>query len=254
MGSNKKIFQIGFNKCGTLSLHHYFINNKLNSVHWDNGQLSKAIYRNKLEGRALLDGYESFDCFTDMEHMEEQGQRFFAAVDHFESMAIEYPNSVFILNVRDVNKWLNSRRKHSNYMAKSMVFYGLKESELRQKWALEFDSHVRRVKDYFKDSNRLLIFDLDSDDSDKISVFLKAHGFEIIDSELPHSHNTKQMLHKRNNENINNLRDLAISFERLGDIESASVLMNLARKLRPEGELIAHKSKVYDEYLNYLNK
>ena len=38
-----KIFQIGFNKCGTTSIHRMLVANGINSVHWDKGRLSKSI-------------------------------------------------------------------------------------------------------------------------------------------------------------------------------------------------------------------
>ena len=41
-----KIFQIGFNKCATVSLHKFFESNGLKSIHWDKGRLAKTIYKN----------------------------------------------------------------------------------------------------------------------------------------------------------------------------------------------------------------
>lgn len=40
-----KIFQIGFNKCGAVSLHKFFLDNGLKSIHWDNGNLAKKSIR-----------------------------------------------------------------------------------------------------------------------------------------------------------------------------------------------------------------
>ena len=61
-----KIFQIGFNKCGTRTIHRYLARNGVRSLHWDAGRLAKRMYANLAEGRELLAGYEEFDAFTDM--------------------------------------------------------------------------------------------------------------------------------------------------------------------------------------------
>lgn len=55
----KKIFQIGFNKVGTVSLHEFFLKNGISSVHWDRGNLSKTIHSNKLSGKPLCQRYGS---------------------------------------------------------------------------------------------------------------------------------------------------------------------------------------------------
>jgi hypothetical protein len=68
-----KIFQIGFNKCGTKTLHHYFSRNGVRSVHWDYGRLAQRLFANLASGSKLLAGYEQFDVFTDMEYLNGSG-------------------------------------------------------------------------------------------------------------------------------------------------------------------------------------
>ena len=46
-----KIFQIGFNKCGTKTLHHYFSRNGIRSVHWDEGRLAQRMFANLASGK-----------------------------------------------------------------------------------------------------------------------------------------------------------------------------------------------------------
>ena len=36
-----KIFQIGFNRCGTGSLYNFFKENGFISIHWDSGEIAK---------------------------------------------------------------------------------------------------------------------------------------------------------------------------------------------------------------------
>ena len=42
----KKIFVIGPNKCGTISLYIFFKKNNLKPIHWDNGNLALKIISN----------------------------------------------------------------------------------------------------------------------------------------------------------------------------------------------------------------
>ena len=67
--SCNKIFQIGFNKCGTLSLWNLFNSySKLKSIHWDYGNLAQTIYNNIYSDIYLpLDSYEDYTYFGDME-------------------------------------------------------------------------------------------------------------------------------------------------------------------------------------------
>ena len=39
----KKIFQIGFNKSGSGSIHHFFLDNNIPSVHWDGGNYQRKF-------------------------------------------------------------------------------------------------------------------------------------------------------------------------------------------------------------------
>ena len=66
---SRQVFQIGFNKCGTSTLHRFFELNGFRSVHWDRGTLAQRLYRNLTEGKSLIAGYEHFETFADMEHI-----------------------------------------------------------------------------------------------------------------------------------------------------------------------------------------
>lgn len=93
-----KIFQIGFNKCGTRTIHRYLARNGVRSLHWDAGRLAKRMYANLAEGRELLAGYEEFDAFTDMEYLDEFGTTYLEGYKLYPHLAAQYPNAVFILN------------------------------------------------------------------------------------------------------------------------------------------------------------
>jgi Sulfotransferase domain len=94
--SRAKVFCIGFNKTGTTTLHRYFELAGLNSSH-------DATYQKQTRtlGQDELRSYlDSHDAFTDGERAD------------YARLAELYPEAKFILNTRELKKWLESRIKH----------------------------------------------------------------------------------------------------------------------------------------------
>lgn len=88
-----KVFCIGFNKTGTVSLHRFLRAQGMKSVH--NVQWPLATLRR--HGRkALLDA----NCYSDGEGAE------------FERLVEWFPSALVVLNVREERAWLRSRVKH----------------------------------------------------------------------------------------------------------------------------------------------
>ena len=145
-----KIFQIGFNKCGTKTIHHYLTTNKVRSVHWDKGRLARRIFSNLAEGKNLLLGYDEFDAFTDMEYLDRSGL-YLAAYKLFPYLADQFPDAVFILNTRDREAWIRSRLQHgSDYAHRQMVHHNVDTaSALADCWRANWDHHHRRVVEFF---------------------------------------------------------------------------------------------------------
>ncbi len=155
-----KIFQIGFNKCGTVSLHKFFLHNGLKSIHWDSGNLAKKIYQNYKKDKPLLNGYSGYDCFTDM---ESQKDNIFIYLTLFKELDKQYPGSKFILNVRNKENWINSRINHRDYLEVHQKITGYNKEEVIQLWKKEWDNHLNDVKEYFGDREDLLIFDIETE-------------------------------------------------------------------------------------------
>ena len=122
-----KIFQIGFNKCGTKTLHHYFSRNGIKSVHWDEGRLAQRMFTNLATGKKLVAGYEQFDVFTDMEFLSKSGI-YLEAYKLFPHLTSQYPEALFILNTRNREAWIRSRLEHGknlSYAHRSTLHYDL---------------------------------------------------------------------------------------------------------------------------------
>lgn len=145
-----KIFQIGFNRCGTRTIHSYFAASGVRSVHWDQGRLARRIFTNLADGDDLLAGYAYFDVLTDMEYLD--GLVHLEAYKLFPYFAAQYPDAVFILNTRDREDWILSRLRHRNgeYAARYKRYLGIaSDGSLADAWRAEWDRHHRRVVEFF---------------------------------------------------------------------------------------------------------
>jgi hypothetical protein len=169
-----KIFQIGFNKCGTSSIHKFFKENGLSSIHWGKGRLAQIINANSKRGAPLLTNLDQFDCFTDMENMKRD---IYIYLTHYKELDKQYPNSKFILNTRPVDKWLLSRSKHGNYLQIFKNMKNLTGAQALDFWKNQYETHAKNVKDYFAGRPEdLLIFDIETEGW-KLSEFMS----KIID-------------------------------------------------------------------------
>jgi hypothetical protein len=171
-----KIFQIGFNRCGTKTIHNYLTVNGVRSVHWDHGHLAKRIFTNLTEGTELLTGYEDFDAFTDMEYLGASGT-YLAAYKLFPYLAAQYPDAVFILNTRNREDWIRSRLQHGSdltYAPRHMLHHNVNSaSELAERWRADWDQHHRRVVEFFEGKPyRFFVCRIETDLPDLLNAML----------------------------------------------------------------------------------
>jgi hypothetical protein len=180
MKENSRIFQIGFNRCGTLCFYHFFKNNGIPSVHWDNGFLSLTMKKNHDQNEPLLKGYEHYIFFSDMEHFDKNIGVYYSHIRFYRLLDEQYPKSKFILNTRNVKNWIESRLNHrfagmtGFYADYIMSRLNINLEQLLDKWCLEWDNHHKDVLEHFEGrEDDLLIFDIENDDPQKIVDFLK---------------------------------------------------------------------------------
>ena len=50
-----RVFQIGFNKCGTRSLFKFFKKNGIESIHYDKGNIAISMFNNFNQNKKLID-------------------------------------------------------------------------------------------------------------------------------------------------------------------------------------------------------
>lgn len=175
-----KIFFIGFNKCGTTSLHAFLKSGGLRSVHWRTPgkiTLAEVMFSNLSLRRPVLEGIDGYDAYSDMMYLSDrlhlEGNALFPLFDH------EYPGSRFILNTRDKARWLNSRSKHGSrevgsLLKRACACYGQRAPRVREIWAEQWDRHHKDVLDYFAaEPEKLLVFNIETDPVDTLVSFLR---------------------------------------------------------------------------------
>jgi hypothetical protein len=175
-----RVFLIGFNRCGTRTIHWYFRSNGYQAVHWDKGKLAKTIFHNLVDSVPLLTGYEHFSVFTDMEEIV-RGVFAFEAYKLYPYLSMQYPDSVFILNTRDVEKWLKSRFEHGGYARKWKTILDVNsDEELLSRWRRDWERHHENVERYFTGSQRrFLKLDIENDPPEKINCALPEYQLDV---------------------------------------------------------------------------
>ena len=84
---------------------------------------------------------------------------------------------MFILNIRDKQKWIESRNKHrtGSIINQAIKYTGSTAEEINNWWSNQYETHMKDVEFYFKDKTNLLVFNIDSDSPEKINNFLDKH-------------------------------------------------------------------------------
>ena len=186
----RKVFQIGFNKCGTTSFHILFERSGYRSIHWDEGRLARSILANADAHRPLLEGYESYTCFLDMEWLTDTTV-VAIYLTHYQQLDREYPGSRFILNTRNCDTWIASRLRHKNFANRFQRIHRQTTGDVIETWKSEWIRHHADVKAYFAQRpESLLIYDIDKDRIDKLRAFLPE--FDFPGDALPHENRTAE--------------------------------------------------------------
>lgn len=172
-----KIFIIGFNKCGTTSLHGFLKSGGLRAVHWRTpGQklhIAEVMFTNLSLHRPILLGLEHFAAFSDMMYLSKSIH--LEANTLFREMHHAYPDARFILNTRDKSNWIASRLRHlkGSFLQDCMTCYGLDKDDVVAIWSKQWERHHRDVRDYFKGYPKLFLeFDIENDAPSRLCSFL----------------------------------------------------------------------------------
>ncbi len=192
-----KVFTVGFNKTGTTSIYSLFRQlgfEAMDGPHWRRSSKWHLHYQ--------------FQTFTD------------GPPEDFRYLDKTFPNSKFILNVRKLDEWLDSRIEHVRHRMKSPTYKAkmsdgdLPTVDVLVEWIKKRDRHHRDVVDYFQERKESLLIVNYIDDEEagiKIATFV---GRTLSDKhEKPYMRSTpktREMGILRNKEMIEH------AFSRLG--------------------------------------
>lgn len=181
-----KIFQIGFNKCATVSLTGLIENAAIKNLHanraagynksnfqeivrhYDDGAIASSIFSDVMNGLPPLGRYLHVDkcaAFLDMENVyNTYGGLPVYGYEYFRELYHTYPGSRFILNIRDMDDWIESRKKYhgGSYIGTIMTLTRKSFKQVINDWKRHFQNHIDNVKNFFDkhDSDALLIYDI----------------------------------------------------------------------------------------------
>lgn len=172
-----KVFVIGFNKCGTTSLHGFFSKGGLRSVHWrtprDKTHIAEVMFTNLSLHRAILTGIDGFDVYSDMMFLSDtlhiEGNALFRQLDR------EHPGARFILNTRDKARWIDSRLRHfgGSFLRACCACYGTDRDGVVETWSRQWDAHHADVRAHFRDRPAdFLEFDIETGDIGALIAFM----------------------------------------------------------------------------------
>jgi hypothetical protein len=138
-----KIFGIGLNKTGTSSLHSALEMLGYHSLHFGGMDTYENILRAIGEGKPMLSHIDPEpEAISDV-----------ASITYYFYLAdAQYPGSKFILTLRDIDDWLDSRRRHverNRRMKESGEYEGPFLTVDLDSWALEYRRHEAVVRAYF---------------------------------------------------------------------------------------------------------
>lgn len=132
------------------------------------------MFENLANGDQLLKGYEQVEAFFDMEYVDDCV--FLEGYKLFPILAQQYPDAVFILNTRNRDAWIRSRLGHQRgrYARIHLDRLGLDSiDDLARIWEADWDSHHKRVRDFFSCSQfRFLEYNIETDPPQELSYAL----------------------------------------------------------------------------------
>jgi hypothetical protein len=170
-----KVFQIGFNKCGTSPIWKRLDALGFSATHLkthDERNLALTLQANLQTGQPILTGLEDYDAFTDIEAQRED--RFVEGYKFYPQILEQVPDAWFILNLRDRERWVKSRLDHNGgrYDAALLRLLGVSTLEaLADQWRQDWDDHIEKVQAAIP-AERLLVHNIETDDPTDIDRFL----------------------------------------------------------------------------------
>lgn len=184
------IFQIGFNKCGTASIHYFLQRSGLQSLHWLRGVLARVMSGRIDANEDPIQDFPNAIGFTDM--LAFGARKLIEPYKRFDYLHQWYPDALFILNTRDREKWIASRLSHVAGGIKMSTSYAhflkIPEHNIPDFWRAEWETHHALAREYFAGMPNFLEFHIEKDDSSTLATFIASRYPQVLDTPF-HAHN-----------------------------------------------------------------
>ncbi|KZN58765.1 hypothetical protein [Pseudoalteromonas luteoviolacea] len=232
MEIKKRIYLIGFDLSGGLGLHRYFVDNGYNCTFGDEDGFSSSALNNYQNGLPLINGFESCQFFTQIQHEDKNGDFIYTHERVLDTLLEEQPNALFIFNYLPVEGWLEQRANCYGYLPKATKALNLNEAQVLEHWRAYYLAYYEKVVSRLKGAQNYFAYNHSSDCVLELTRFLARHdiilnlaAYEPI-SEIRGS--TEQRFH------VKNIREAALYFRyHRFDIDTAINLLQEAEKHQP---------------------
>ena len=186
-----KIFFIGFNKTGTVSLLHLFYNilgYKGKVLHGGGAIKERYNYDLMRMTDSTKDLSDEFDRLGDK--LLNQWVVYLDSnwiSDNFKTLYENYPNAKFIFNTRNEDDWIESNKRHRSQLTDDDIKDSKWKNYNEEEQRLYHKIHSKLVLDFFEDKpDELLVLDICGGDGyEKLCPFL---GIDIPDESFPLKH------------------------------------------------------------------
>tara|TARA_R110001606_G_scaffold327262_1_gene474102 strand:+ start:23759 stop:24469 length:711 start_codon:yes stop_codon:yes gene_type:complete len=150
-----KIFIIGPNRCATTSFHRFFHRNGLRALHCRIGSmyLAKEIRDRLGDDEALKAFLSQWTVFSDFVYLT--NEEHYEAHGLYETYARLFPEAYFILNDRDVERWIASRLSFKDdFLERYLSVHGGTAEDAEARWREEFSQHREAALAFFAGNPR----------------------------------------------------------------------------------------------------
>ena len=187
----RKYFCIGLHKTGTTTLNQIALNNGLKSTHsinWQNNEEKIKLYDFFCDGGSHYNNINEID---------------------YEYLYSKYPNSIFIINIREPKSWIISKLKHAGWHENTIISPDdklINHNTWKEKKLINislfichyFDRYIKILEYFLNKQDRGYIVDIVSGKIENLKLLFK-------------NQNYNQNIHK-NKGNKNNLSNEIIEF------------------------------------------
>lgn len=158
-------FQVGFPDTGGDYIAELFRANNYKAFSHENGTLAEEIVAARIEKRTPFSGMQHATLFSNLFKYSKFPNPTLEGFKDFPNLDSAYPNAVFILTEREIEKWIFDRyeKEQGQFRRREALRLGVAETSISRVWAAEWKAHTNRLVDYFSFSDRFLRFRVDQD-------------------------------------------------------------------------------------------